>query len=534
MSPHTTAHSHTSFVWAAVLALAAAVMGVHAASPRTAVTAPLYGYDVSWPQCSVEDGGYGLPMPPTTAQFVVIGLTKGLPFTENPCLVDQVAWAGGNGVKAQAYTMAAYPTAAQLSTYGAAGPWSTRTTAGRLSNVGYAEGGFALASLSRVGFAPGVVWIDVEPRSAQPWPTASAAQQRNNRYVVEGLMRRLRDAGKAYGLYSYLSGWQTITGSWRLPGVPVWATAGRLDYPAEALDACTRPSFSGGRVYLAQWYDDVRDYDLTCDPYTFTTFAVPPSSLSNSTAEFDGDWNNDVLARVSATGQLRLYGGTGLGTLRAAVTIGSGWLGYNALETPGDLSGDGAQDVLARETSTGYLWLYPGNGRGGWLPRVRVGTNWNVMNALIGVGDFTGDQKNDLLARERSTGYLWLYPGTGTSGWAPRVRVGSGWNAMNAFAVPGDFSGDGAVDLIAREAATGYLWLYPGTGTGGWRARVRIGTGWSTYTIMSPGDLNGDRTSDLVARDSTGRLWLYGGNGTGGWLPRVQIGTGWLGLNPLF
>lgn len=528
------AHRSRRRLLLAVLALVIAVLGLPPTGPQHARAATLYGNDISWPQCSVADGGYGLPMPPTTAKFVVIGLTQGLPFTENPCLADQVTWAASHDVPTQAYTMAAYPTPAQLIAYGAAGPWSTRTSAGRLSNVGYAEGGFALASLSRVGFAPGVVWIDVEPRSAQPWPTATAQQQRTNRYVVEGLMRRLRDAGKAYGLYSYLNGWQTITGSWRLPGVPVWATAGRLDYPSEALDRCTQASFSGGRVYLSQWYDDTRDYDLTCGSYAFTTFAVPPSSLSNSTAEFTGDWNNDVLARVASTGQLRLYGGTGVGTLRAAVAIGSGWQVFNALETPGDLSGDGAQDVLARETRTGYLWLYRGNGRGGWLPRVRAGTNWNVMNALIGVGDFTGDQKNDLIARERSTGYLWLYPGTGTSGWAPRVRVGRNWNVMNAFAAPGDFTGDGAVDLIAREGATGYLWLYPGTGTGGWRPRIRIGTGWSGYTIMSSGDLTGDRTSDLVARDSRGRLWLYGGNGIGGWLPRVQIGTGWSGMDAIF
>lgn len=533
MSPHTTAHTHTSFVVAAVLALSAAVLGVQAASPRAAVTATSYGNDVSWPQCSVEDGGYDLPMPPTTAQFVVIGLTKGLPFTENPCLADQVAWASTHAVKAQGYTMAAYPTTAQLSTYGAAGPWSTRTLAGRLSNVGYAEGSFALASLSRIGFAPGVVWIDVEPRTAQPWPTATAAQQRANRYVVEGLMRRLRDAGKAYGLYSYLSGWQTITGSWRLPGVPVWATAGRLDYPTEALDRCTQPSFSGGRVYLSQWYDDVRDYDLTCGSYAFTTFAVPPSSLSNSTADFNGDWNNDVLARVHSTGDLRIYAGTGQGPLRPGVRIGDGWTNFSLLETAGDLSGDGALDVLARDLN-GTLWLYRGNGRGGWLTRVAVGTGWNVMNALVAVGDFTGDQKNDIIARERSTGYLWLYRGTGASGWEPRVRIGRNWNVMSAFAAPGDFTGDGAADLIAREAATGYLWLYPGTGTGGLSTRIRIGTGWSGYAIMSAGDLDGDRNADLVARDPSGRLWLYPGTGAGRLSTRLSLGTGWLTIDAIF
>lgn len=518
--------------WVAVLlALGTVVLGLRVAPAAQA--AALQGYDVSWPQCSVAQGGYGLPMPPTTARFVVVGLTKGLPFTENPCLADQVGWARTHAVPAHAYTVAAYPTSAQLDTYGAAGPWASTTSAGRLSNVGYAQAAFAMASLTRTGLDPDVVWIDVEPRPAQPWPTASTSQQRANRLVVEGLMRGLRDAHQAYGVYSYLSGWQAITGSWRLPGVPVWATAGHLDYPSEAVDRCTQPSFSGGHVYLSQWTDDVRDYDITCGAYTFTPLSIPASTVSGSTAEFNGDWNNDVLGRVSS-GDLYLFAGDGHGGLRPSVRIGTGWGMFNALDTAGDLSGDGALDVLARETSTGYLWMYRGNGRGGWLSRVRVGTGWNVFDAIIAVGDFTGDQRGDVLARVPTTGTLLMYPGTGTGGWYAPVRFGTGWNAMDAFAAPGDFNGDGAADLLAREAATGYLWLYPGNGSGGWRPRVRVGTGWRTYAIMSPGDLNGDRAADLLARDLAGVMWLYPGNGSGGWLPRVRVSAGWGSVNPAF
>ncbi|WP_377959667.1 FG-GAP-like repeat-containing protein [Arthrobacter flavus] len=500
-----------------------------------AQAAPLYGHDISWPQCPSAVGGFGLPLPPASTQFVVVGLTKGLPFTENPCLASQVAWTKTNNKPTHGYTMAGYPTATQLSTYGSRGPWGSNTRAGRLSNVGYSEARFAVASMNRIGFRPPVVWIDVEPRPAQPWPASTTAQQRDNRLIIEGLMRGLRDAGFSYGLYSYTSGWAEITGSWWLPGVPVWATAGRLDYPTEALDRCWQPSFSGGRVYLSQWYDDTRDYDLTCEPYAFTPLAIPASTLSRSTADFNGDWNNDILARVTATGDLRMYPGKGDGTAWGGVRIGAGWNGFDVLETPGDFNGDGPTDVLARETATGYLWLSRGNGVGGWLPRTRVGHGWNVFSSIVGPGDFNGDQFVDVLARERSTGYLWLYRGNGTGSWLPRVRVGSGWNIFNAIVGPGDFNGDGRVDVLARDRATGYLWLYPGNGTGGWLPRSRVGHGWNSMTaVMSPGDFNGDRTADVLARDSQGILWLYPGNGSGGWLPRVQVGTGWNGLNLIF
>jgi hypothetical protein len=62
---------------------------------------------------------------------------------------------------------------------------------------------------------------------------------------------------------------------------------------------------------------------------------------------------------------------------------------------------------------------------------VLVGSGWNAMSALVGAGDFNGDRTADVLARERSTGILWLYPGNGSGGWLPRVVADSGWNGVD-------------------------------------------------------------------------------------------------------
>jgi serine protease len=87
--------------------------------------------------------------------------------------------------------------------------------------------------------------------------------------------------------------------------------------------------------------------------------------------------------------------------------------------------------VLARDT-TGNLWLYPGNGSGGWLaPRI-VGNGWNVMTAIVGPGDFNGDGPVDVLARDTG-GRFWLYPGSGTGGWLAPRQIGVGWNGMTAI-----------------------------------------------------------------------------------------------------
>lgn len=146
--------------------------------------------------------------------------------------------------------------------------------------------------------------------------------------------------------------------------------------------------------------------------------------------------------------------------------------------------------------------------------------------ANIGNHDFSGDGNVDVLARDAS-GRLWLYPRNVTGGWYPREQVGTGWNSMTAILAPGDFNGDGNPDVLARDAL-GKLWLYPGNGDSGWLTRIQVGIGWNGMaSIVGPGDFNGDRKVDVLARDALGRLWLYPGNGAGKWLPRVQVGTGW-------
>jgi|GEM_PF-1555736 len=189
-----------------------------------------------------------------------------------------------------------------------------------------------------------------------------------------------------------------------------------------------------------------------------------------------------------------------------------------------DYNSDAATDLLARDTA-GTLWLYPGDGKKGWLPRSAVGSGWNGMSLILSAGDFNGDAHPDVLARD-SAGDLWLYPGSGQSGWLPRTKVGVGWNAMTAVVTPGDFDGDGKADVLARDSA-GDLWLYPGNGSGGWLPRTKIGTGWNQMsTLLGPGEF-GAPGGDVMAKDASGTLWLYEGDGKGGWLPRKVAGIGW-------
>ena len=163
------------------------------------------------------------------------------------------------------------------------------------------------------------------------------------------------------------------------------------------------------------------------------------------------------------------------------VLIGSGWADF-APHDLGDWDGDGHQDILARQNSTGELWLYPGQSvlAPSGAPRVRLSTGWNSYSTF-GVADWDRDGHQDLLARDNDTGDLWLYPGQSVRGTitGPRVRIGWGWTGFSAFGVA-DWDRDGHQDIVTRQDGPGQLWLYPGQSARGLSGtpRVLIGGGW--------------------------------------------------------
>ncbi|MFF1479812.1 FG-GAP-like repeat-containing protein [Streptomyces sp. NPDC058301] len=199
--------------------------------------------------------------------------------------------------------------------------------------------------------------------------------------------------------------------------------------------------------------------------------------------DVDGDGTNDVLVRLTS-GELRAYkpGGKALTPSTPYAKIGSGWNSFDVLTSPGDMTGDGRADLLAREASTGDVYLYEANGAGNFKGRVKIGTGFKNYLLTSGAGDVNGDGNADLLARDAS-GVLWLYPSTGSGTFATRVKVGGGWQVYNALVGAGDLNGDGKPDLLAR-GTDGVLWSYAGDGKGNFGGRVRVGGGWQMYKYL--------------------------------------------------
>jgi hypothetical protein len=206
-----------------------------------------------------------------------------------------------------------------------------------------------------------------------------------------------------------------------------------------------------------------------------TTVAVPFGDLN-------GDRCNDVLIRMN-DGSLRGYRvrcGQAPAPSMPYTKLGTGWNAHNVLTSPGDLTGDQRPDLLARRASTGDLYLYAAKADGTLASARKIASGWGSYTKVVGAGDLTGDGVGDVLARDRA-GNLWRYDGTGTGTLKGRVKVFANWGASyNAVVGVGDITGDGKNDLVARDTA-GNLYRQNGTGRGSFGASVKIATGWQGY-----------------------------------------------------
>jgi hypothetical protein len=276
-SPHRARQTFIAPMLAVVLLTlsAGAALGRSPEVPDGAGVRALTGYDISYPQCG---SSY-----PRDVAFGIVGVTRGIVFSANPCLgagatgASQLAWAGPS---AGLYMNTGNP-GPTLSSHWPIGQTSPRACATASSpgtdtaNCAYDYGwnsaanayATAVKAYVSLGWAPSGStrtpvanrwWLDVE--TANSWRTDVSL----NVAALSGAADYLKSVGAAsVGFYSAGTMWNQITGgTTTFHAYPSWVAGASALHGAKA--NCTLPAFTGGSVAFAQYFTGGFDADYPC------------------------------------------------------------------------------------------------------------------------------------------------------------------------------------------------------------------------------------------------------------------------------
>ncbi|MFE7778481.1 FG-GAP-like repeat-containing protein [Streptomyces sp. NPDC057445] len=324
------------------------------------------------------------------------------------------------------------------------------------------------------------------------------------------------------------NGWPAVTGKARSTGTFTFTPNGVTDVanyvswtdyepePTETVPGVpvsVRPPGYGPHFVYAYSVDKAGNRS---DTATYVYYAGR-SVMRDGPTDLNGDTLSDIW-NIDSNGTLLTYAGQDDGHFAAATNGGGSFTGAD-VESRGDWGQDGYNDLVALQyddiQKQKRLWTYKNNGSGVITDnRTELTVSCPTNNPDLGcIGDdpaWTGDDH---------------------------------WHNAEQIIAPGDINGDTSPDLLVKQGK--FLWAYYGNRAGsdldlaGTRQPVLVGgNDWDKFTVIAPGDLNGDTIADLWLRnDTTGDIWRsYGKKGSNGYLDpttwgntsaRVKIGSGY-------
>ena len=152
-------------------------------------------------------------------------------------------------------------------------------------------------------------------------------------------------------------------------------------------------------------------------------------------------------------------------------------------DTVSDFTGDGTDDILWRNSSSGTTGYWDvSSGAAQWTKVGAPNSDWDV----VGTGDYNGDGTDDILWRSTSgtTGYWDV-----SSGSAQWTRVGapsSVWDVVGT----GDYTGDGTDDILWRNSSSGTTGYWDvSSGSAQWTGLGAPNSGWDVAGYETQNEL---------------------------------------------
>ena len=219
-------------------------------------------------------------------------------------------------------------------------------------------------------------------------------------------------------------------------------------------------------------------------------------SYSGNLVDIDGNGTLDVVLSNDAPDPKVILLNDGTGKFHLAATFGSpGWQTRNVAIA--DLNRDGSPDIVVAnraQHATQYICLNQGKGRFG----ATCSPFADYSATTITPGDVDRDGSVDLVVPNRDGGqsYIYINDGNGTFPVGRRLPFGARDGTVR-MAVPGDFDGDGATDLVLIDDEHKKVEVCYGLKSGGFSAPTPLDSGAEPYALRVD-DLNRDGHLDII------------------------------------
>jgi len=237
-------------------------------------------------------------------------------------------------------------------------------------------------------------------------------------------------------------------------------------------------------------------------------FPVPSRTLNFDTGDFNEDGMADLvlLAGRPRDYSVTLHFGTSSGLSPQSTSVVSGLAHFYTLLLVTDVDRDGHDDVILAVEWGDHVEVYLGDGTGLFASPITTVVS-DVVTCLI-EADLNADQQPYLLTGARS-----LLLGSGEGRFVERLDEDIWFPSESA--APGDFDGDGHLDVAFASLSMGGVFVLLGDGTGDLSAPVHSET-FSWVMDVVTADLDGDNILDLVVSWNEGRsVSLLRGAGDG-------------------
>ena len=191
-----------------------------------------------------------------------------------------------------------------------------------------------------------------------------------------------------------------------------------------------------------------------------------------------------------------------------------------------DLSGDGWDDLIVRNSGDGTLTLYRSDGHGWFQPGIDIPVGLSASDFTV--SDIAQDGLPDLVVTNHVSGEVEVLPNQGGGKFGPPLQypAGSGLSSQEETAgvVAGAFTQGGPPDLVTINPGSNTFAVLAGLGGGALANPMPFPTT-TPATVVRTGDFTGDGIPDLAVLGADG-VSVYLGNGHGGFGKPTTYYTG--------